>query len=146
MGEGIVGGILLAHDEHRIGVGDGRGDVYVIRHEVGLVEIEADDVVLVGEGGEEHLLGVGLDGDLHRTLEVFLQLFQHIVLKTNDRALIDEIVGGMVEEAHGDGVAPLPMVFFLQFGDMQLGNGCTVAVKEHDRGENQGRDEEENET
>ena len=97
--------LLLAHDEHRIGIrvrlrlGD------VLRREHLLVEVEADKIVFVGKTLQKGLGRVALDSNGNGTAELLTHLFDKVVLKTDDRAVIDKIVGGVVENKGGDGVA-----------------------------------------
>ena len=116
----IVSGVFFAHDQDRIRVGDRVGERQVVGEENGFIEIETDNVVLIGQCREIHFVGVRFDDNVHRSLQILLQLLEHVILKTNDGTLIDEIVGGMIKKAHRQGVA-VYHVFFFQFRDMQLG-------------------------
>ena len=76
-------------------------------------------------------------------MEILLHLFEHVVLETDDGTLIDEVVGGVVEKADGDGIATGVVPFLFQLGDVELGYSGTPAVHEHNRRENQGRHDKE---
>jgi hypothetical protein len=68
------------------------------------------------------------------------------MLEPDNGALIDEIVGGVIEKAHRDSIAVGALFFLLQFGDMELRNTRSMAAQNDNRGENQGRDDKEKET
>lgn len=67
---------------------------------MGLVEIKADNIVLVGQSGNKHFIGVGFNGNVNRMLQILFKLLQQIILKTYYRALIYEIVSSMVKQAY----------------------------------------------
>ena len=130
----VVGGIFLPHDQHRIGIYNRLGNGDVVGFEVGLVEVEADDIVFVGKGGEEHAFSVGLDGDVHGPVEIFFQLFQNIVLETDDRPLIHKVIGSMVKQAHGKRVATF-WLFPLKLGNVKVWDFQHMSAPQHDEGE-----------
>ena len=78
-----------------------------------LVEIEPDNVILVGESLDECLRRVTLDGDFHWAIEILAHLFDQVVLITNHGTVVHKIIGGVIENESRDSVAMDRFLFFV---------------------------------
>ena len=132
MRHGIVRTVFLAHNQYRICISHRIGKSDIVRHIIGLVKVETDDVILIGQSNGEHLVRIRLDGDIDRMVQILLQLFQDVILETDDRTLIHEIVGGMVKQAHRERIAMLYVLLFLQFWNMYFRN--EPSMRKHTNG------------
>ena len=76
-------------------------------YEIRFIKIIARNVVFPAKRFQKNLFGVWFNGNRDWTVQVCSQLANQIILESNDRTLIDEIIRRMIEDEGLDSIAVL---------------------------------------